>query len=549
MSKRSLPMTDADVEAENEHLQRRSSVASDGKDATFQELLAKGIFSGRPTTVERAAIAYIAQMRLVPSPEPGDFTKHIRRTHPHAIIAIARVWHQLKEYFGGDKDIDYSYLEGLTNIPDLVSAFENAPYIDTDEPLAAGEATPGTSSPQARRSFTRTRSSKSSGKSSTGSLSPAALQSMRARFNRNFDLYAGESWILPSGGSLDDLLATYIGTLTRESALHSFIIEDFAVALELVADDADKGALEAALKKRKEEALPELAKVERDYLEVFNRKPEDVKTLLRNGLSNLTPSSGMSQLPDEDFCDNVFYAMEHIYKGYAQRNLSIPNKQSESWYLGMVWGFFGLFMGVKDCLDYQPGEICLQASSWRKNKGRSLESKHIMGRKVDGVVFASASRLELCVVEAAKIDNGSTGTKALSDTMKLAKSMKDMSDLIRSKSSSDIRDELVTFGIRFSGATITIYTLRQRCGRFYQFTCVANVVLPARWLPKGTNTKGIILVVTLLMQLKAAMVEMAEKVANWTSGAVLLPDAAENGDQWASTLTTPCASPRLSPTD
>ncbi|KAF8930129.1 hypothetical protein BGZ58_008444 [Dissophora ornata] len=243
----------------------------------------------------------------------------------------------------------------------------------------------------------------------------------------------------------------------------------------------------------------------------------------------------MSQWPDEVFCDNVFYAVEHIYKGYSQRNLSIPGKQSESWYLGMMWGFFDHFMGVKtillykDSLDCQPDEICLQASSWRKNKGRSLESKHMMGRKADGVVVASASRLELCVIEAAKSDNGSTGTKALSDTMKLAKSMKDMSDLIRSKSSSDTRDEVVTFGIRL--------------------TCVANVALPARWLPKGANTKGIISVVTLLMQLKAATVEMAEKVTDWTSEAVLLPDAAENGDQWASTFTTPCASPRLSPTN
>ncbi|KAI8596635.1 hypothetical protein EDD21DRAFT_438756 [Dissophora ornata] len=159
----------------------------------------------------------------------------------------------------------------------------------------------------------------------------------------------------------------------------------------------------------------------------------------------------MSQWPDEVFCDNVFYAVEHIYKGYSQRNLSIPGKQSESWYLGMMWGFFDHFMGVKDSLDCQPDEICLQASSWRKNKGRSLESKHMMGRKADGVVVASASRLELCVIEAAKSDNGSTGTKALSDTMKLAKSMKDMSDLIRSKSSSDTRDEVVTFGIRVLG--------------------------------------------------------------------------------------------------
>ena len=81
-------------------------------------------------------------------------------------------------------------------------------------------------------------------------------------------------------------------------------------------------------------------------MKVFNRKSEDMRTLLRNGLSNLAPTSGMSQLPDEVFRDNVFYAMWYIYKGYAQRNMSIPDKQSESRYLDMVWSFFDI-TGVK----------------------------------------------------------------------------------------------------------------------------------------------------------------------------------------------------------
>ncbi|KAI8596636.1 hypothetical protein EDD21DRAFT_241673 [Dissophora ornata] len=76
----------------------------------------------------KTAPAYVAQMPLAPSPEPGDFTKHIERAHPRAqSLWIARAWHQLKEYFGGEKDVDYSYLESLTSVPGLVSTLKMHP--------------------------------------------------------------------------------------------------------------------------------------------------------------------------------------------------------------------------------------------------------------------------------------------------------------------------------------------------------------------------------------------------------------------------------------
>jgi hypothetical protein len=135
--------------------------------------------------------------------------------------------------------------------------------------------------------------------------------------------------------------------------------------------------------------------------------------------------------------------------------------------MSKIWGFFNILFDGDTKLKHQPGEVLCDASAQRMNRTRRLGIKSALERKVDGLVLSSYTLLEICLIEAAKKDAGSTSTKALMDTRKMAKAMKDMHDETRLKASRNIRSDLVTYGIRISGRSVTFYTLRQREGRFY----------------------------------------------------------------------------------
>jgi len=57
---------------------------------------------------------------------------------------------------------------------------------------------------------------------------------MQTLFKKNFDEFGGDAWKLSSGPILDNLLAAHVGSLPYESALHSFVIEDFKEVLEFL---------------------------------------------------------------------------------------------------------------------------------------------------------------------------------------------------------------------------------------------------------------------------------------------------------------------------
>ncbi|KAG0229499.1 hypothetical protein BGW41_003009 [Actinomortierella wolfii] len=546
-------MEEAKEASDDHYPQKRGSTTDFENDEQLYWHLAKSIFRGRPTHVEKRALHYLVRMRLKPSPKPDEFFTYIKQVHPRAkLSAVAWVWGQLKDYFNGTEGSDYSLIEPLADVPALIAAFKAAPYMDQNVPSINNnevDRTDRASAPSITAS-NPTSLARSSGRSSTtssSSLSSMALENMKTEFDDHFNAFPGESWILSSGVSLDDILRTHILTLTKESALHSFVIEDVASLLRLVTEESDKKDLKSVLVERVGEKHRDLSESEKSYLELYNKGPSGVEELLDNGWKNVASTSSLITLPDVEFRKDIDFALRYIHMAYAQVEFHLPSTQSESWFLWMVWGFLGHFLSSKGTLEYQPGEASLKASAWRKNKGRGLESKQGQGRKVDGIVSSYETRLELCVIEAARVDNGPTGTKALTDSRKLAKSMKDMHDLIRSRSSTNIGYKLTTFGLRIAASSISFYTLRQRRGRFYQLACDACVSLPPGWKPSGSTTTSILTVVSLLLRFKAQMIDMANQITEWTSGAILIPDTTNNGDAWASTLTTPPSSPRLSP--
>ena len=196
-------------------------------------------------------------------------------------------------------------------------------------------------------------------------------------------------------------------------------------------------------------------------------------------------------------------------------------------------------------LDHQPGEVSSQSSGLRKNRGRTFDEKLFPGRKTDGLISSAVARLEICTIEAARKDNGASSTKALTDTRKMAKDMKDMNNMVRTKSVDCVRQRLVTYGIRISAGTITFYTLRQRPGRFYQLCMESTISFPAIWSSETTTT--ILSVLASLLAFKKEMCQTADRITKATKVPLESPLPANSGDSWAATLTTPTNSPRLSP--
>ncbi|KAG0196317.1 hypothetical protein BGX31_005467 [Mortierella sp. GBA43] len=212
--------------------------------------------------------------------------------------------------------------------------------------------------------------------------------------------------------------------------------------------------------------------------------------------------------------------------------------------MNRLWSIIGTIFDSQLGLDYQPGKISSQASDSRRNKERSLDDRHLPGREADGLIVASETGLEICVIVAGNKDDGPRSTKALKDMRKMAKEMKDMHDLIRARATQNIRASLRTFGIRVSGPSITIYSLRQLQGRFYQLSREFTAAFPKRWRTSTTTT--ILAVLVKLLAFKKELSEMAEQVLGATQ---ISFDTMSHADEdfWATTLTTPTNSPRLAP--
>ncbi|KAG0220940.1 hypothetical protein BGW42_008531, partial [Actinomortierella wolfii] len=252
---------------------------------------------------------------------------------------------------------------------------------------------------------------------------------MRDEFSKNYSAFKGEAWTLASGMVVDEIIAERTKLLQYETALHSFIIEDTEAILDLFPDGTDKAEVKAALEQSPEKHTMCLSDEELQYLALYDKPPSQLRDILANGYANMPVPDGLV-LPDQGLREIIHHCLQHLYLIYRKENFVLPLAQTESWYVNRLWSIIGIIFDSDAELSYQPGETISHASTLRKNKGRSFDQRQLVGRRTDGLIIASDTRLEVCVLEAAKKDVGSTSTKALNDTRKLAKSMKDMHDLI-----------------------------------------------------------------------------------------------------------------------
>ncbi|KAG0209575.1 hypothetical protein BGX31_002076 [Mortierella sp. GBA43] len=131
-------------------------------------------------------------------------------------------------------------------------------------------------------------------------------------------------------------------------------------------------------------------------------------------------------------------------------------------------------------------------------------------------------------------DNFRKKDGGVNNTKKLLKLTKDAHDAIREMATRDIREQLVTFGLRLSGPKLTIFTLRQLPGRFYQAVAEDSVSFPEIWIDNDTET--IITVIGQILILRKATLELAVSVVTSTS---LSLGRGRYGDTIAPTMTSP----------
>ncbi|KAF9939557.1 hypothetical protein BGZ65_010139 [Modicella reniformis] len=511
--------------------------------------LAVSLFDERPARHELTAVEYIVSLRAssLPTPKVDDFKAFMKAMYPSVPDSgVARSWNKLKAYFTSGQDADYEDIQSLIDIPSLVAAFHAAPQLSversglstasTSMPLPTTTLSLSSSSRPSRASSSCSHGSNGSNRSSNGNSGSSRLQAdqvamMHELFKYNFEQFSGQGWTLPSGATIDSLLYGVAMNQHYETTLHSFVVEDAKMVLQLSNDDGDRDAIKSVLIDRAGEHNPPLSAAETAFLSLYCRAPDELDELLST-YGWRAMGAELDEKPTEEFRRVTHECVWAILTAYRQVNFSLLRGSSESWVNHRLWWFLSLALFSPHCVKNEPGEIVSQASQHRRNEGRTLDSKQLIGHNADGLVYGAAKNLEYCVLEMAKEDQN--------DTRKLAKMMKDVGDEIRKLATVNVRDCLVVYGMRIAGPTATFYTLRQRPGRFSQLCNEGVVSFPAEWVDVAM-TKSVLAVLARVLVMRKAIVAMAGQVPDWTvlplDGSV--PEDSDNGNWMAATLTSP----------
>ncbi|KAI8348583.1 hypothetical protein B0O80DRAFT_429586 [Mortierella sp. GBAus27b] len=485
--------------------------------AILIKTISEAVFGFKRNKVEIKAVEYIVQLEQ-DKPQAEAFMAFIKLAHPSARKeAMTRAWEKIRDFFGGQNEAQYESIQGFIDVTRMVTLFKDTTSIENAQengdkggsqatnalrrpssPETIGTSTSGGDSNGDNSTSTGSGStSYGSNSVSTGSssnLSPTVITKMRSAFHASWSSYSGEGWVLPSESSLDDLLKQYILELNYESTLHSFIISDVEDVIRLAEDPRDKDQLALVLNQQRDDKVWKLAPTETKFVDLYCKSPVALKEILRNGCNHAIAEALKDGEPgqlDENFCDSIHHIVDRYHRIY-QRNLwRLPSGKSESWYRENVWWILGDLFNEPEVIAYEPGEHHSKASSHRKNcKRKSSNELQQVGRKMDGIIICCSPELELGAMEAAKADNGMHSTKALSDTIKLAKVMKDQFDRVHQSTVVDALEHITTYGIRVSGGSVFFYTMHHRRGRWYQFTCEGAASFPEVWKQDGNHNGG-----------------------------------------------------------
>ncbi|KAG0266833.1 hypothetical protein DFQ27_009406 [Actinomortierella ambigua] len=228
------------------------------------------------------------------------------------------------------------------------------------------------------------------------------------------------------------------------------------------------------------------------HLDRYHRPRIALEEVLKNGYGSVMAEAVKdpdANLPDETFCDDVHDIVKRYHRVYRRNLWLLPDGKSGSWYRDNIWWILDDLFNEPATIIYEHGENLSKAPGDRINGKRKASTEHQqVGRKTDGIILCHEPTLELGVMEAAKADDGVHTTKAMSDTIKLGKVMKDQLDMLRRNvADPEIAEKLVTYGMRIAKRSVTFYTLAHVERRWYKFTDQGTATLPHGWHQDGCN--------------------------------------------------------------
>ena len=470
-----------------------------------------------------------------------EFSGHMKRVQPSiSQVNLTRIWGKFRNFFQTGNN-DLKEIENHIDTKALCHAFqvESGPK---KKPRATSRITSRTASTSSAPSRSRGAPSGARGGrsraagTSQGVSSNEQARKIRNLFTHNFDEFKGDPWTLPSGDTFDQLLFDHIKSLRYETALHSFVVDDVEQVLELARDE-DRQTLEDRLEKRKgdeDKLLPPLSEEEVRFLQLYQHTAEVLREKLATD-GYRTFANSLTKKPQEDFQEIVHDSITHLLRVYRANEMRLPEAPKESWYASILWSFLNNVFEKTDSIKYSPVDEFSKGSEHRRNRMRTRDVRQFSGHKTDGLVVETSRKMEICVIEISRTTHEPRSTKTLDDRLKLVKMMKDTHDLIRERTTQNVRSLLVTFGVLVSGRTITLFSMHQRSGRFYQLCEEESPIdLPMKW-----STEDVLGVLARLLRFRMAMVNMANKVMSWLTISMVGAKPGATGDSMAATLTSP----------
>ncbi|KAI7829014.1 hypothetical protein BC939DRAFT_500460 [Gamsiella multidivaricata] len=203
---------------------------------------------------------------------------------------------------------------------------------------------------------------------SGGILTPGALSRMRTDFSTAFNDYQGAPWLLSTGTNADDTLYQHVMTLDVESALHSFVLDQTGSVVYCF-EEGDRVLFKDFVRRHDSTPRPALPQWMQEDILRYSLAPGALREQLSCGWKH----SGQNALPTtvderevDDFRLMLYRVILRLSSLYEKHGNKLPNSMSESWYAMKVWSiFFEVLEWGSEDLEFQPGEVCSNASSLR----------------------------------------------------------------------------------------------------------------------------------------------------------------------------------------
>ncbi|KAF9112444.1 hypothetical protein BGX27_003366, partial [Mortierella sp. AM989] len=350
--------------------------------------------------------------------------------------------------------------------------------IATTKALNSSRQTPISDSPP---EGSQVSSSSSPSFSPSASSSSASSEKIRDLFIENYHSFEGSSLKLESGAELDGVVYNCVISMSKQSSLHSFIIDSREfndVTILFPPEDRDelKKLLDEANLASTEYRLQDWQTNVINYYESIS----SVDDVYRRGWDNIFTLEGIAPEGHQDFSRFIFDFMNDIFRFYKQygqqkgqgQEFELLDGLSERTYL-RLWNIIFKALWINgEVLKLDEGEISSSASACRRNGVRSLEDRQSGGHKIDGILTAAKAKTEIGAIEGGKKNESSYGTKYLTDGVKTAKTLKDMFDMACSKAALNgnlIKNDLEVYGYLVSGLRIEFVTFKYFGGRFFLF--------------------------------------------------------------------------------